>query len=383
MEQSIVVEGKNRIQWMDGLKGIACILIFVHHFLLVFYPAIHYGGAAVSYLDGYDIAFSQSPLSVVVNGNFMVALFCVISGVVISMQIMGMSDKDKLAEVVLKRYFRLMFPLFLVGLLVYLFLRLNFFTNIETAALTQSPWASVLYQEPITFVQFLESVFINIWFYGDNTLSTAFWMLSSLFFGTFLSIILSVISWKFKKKAWIIYVFVLICLFNVSDLKLAFVFGTLLAWAYINVPKIFNQFVGWIALIIGLFLGGYPSGVIPTNIYRFLSRLSYTDLHIIGAFFTLYGIWSCKILQKILSLRIFQWLGEISYSVYLIHIPLLFTVSTSIFLLTNKAIGYLSSVVLSFGISLILLIIISFIYHRYVEKSCTLLQKKLFNFLQK
>jgi len=75
---------KERIERLDGFKGILCVLIFVHHFLLLFFPAIHYGQAAPTHLNGLDTYLSQSPVSFVFNGNYMVSLFCVISAVVIS-----------------------------------------------------------------------------------------------------------------------------------------------------------------------------------------------------------------------------------------------------------------------------------------------------------
>ena len=104
METQEIQARKQRIEWLDGWKGILCILIFVHHFCLLFFPAIHYGVNAPSYLQGVDTFLSQSPLSVILNGNYMVALFCVISAVVISRSLIRKQDTHKLVRVVLKRY---------------------------------------------------------------------------------------------------------------------------------------------------------------------------------------------------------------------------------------------------------------------------------------
>ena len=32
-----------RIMWLDGLKGLACIGVLLHHFSLAFLPAVYYG----------------------------------------------------------------------------------------------------------------------------------------------------------------------------------------------------------------------------------------------------------------------------------------------------------------------------------------------------
>lgn len=370
---------QNRIEWLDGLRGIACILIFVHHFLLMFYPAIHFGESVPSQCRGFDIYLSQSPLSVIVNGNFLVALFCVISGVVISLQVMSMQDNNKLADVIVKRYLRLMFPVIPLGFLVYFMLRADLFYNFKVADFTQSPWATWYYGRPISFVQTIRSIFISTWFWGDDCLSTAFWMLSDLFYGTFWSIALSIVSWKYPKKAWGIYAFLAVALYDHGSIRFAFVLGTLLAWLYIYCQQCFRKSWGFVALFVGLYLGGYPTAVIPTSSYRYLSTFNGIDMHTIGAFLVLYGIWSLPKLQKFLSTSICKKLGEISYSVYLLHIPLIFSVSTWMFLLVRDNMSYLNSVMFTFTISLFLLIAAADGYYRLVEKKTVCIQQKILN----
>lgn len=372
-----------RIEWLDGWKGILCVLIFAHHFFLLFFPAMHYGEKAPSYLHGFDTYLSQSPFSVLLNGNYMVALFCVISAVVISRSLIQSQDTNKLISVVLKRYFRLMLPLFFVGFLSFVFSQFGVFTNQQASSITQSPWSVQYYKNPISFWAFLKSALITTWFVGDATLATSFWMLSDLFLGTFLCVLLSVISWKFPKKAWIFYLVTTLFFIGRSELALAFVFGTLIAWISVHAPKLFHTYFGVVALCLGLFLGGYPSGVQPTNFYRYGNFLEYPDWHMFGAAFTVYGVFSCKFLQKILSFKAFTFLGKISYSVYLLHICLLFSFTTSLFLWINPALGYLPSVAICFVLSLLLLLVLSFLYQKYAESNLEKLQKRLWGSLEK
>ncbi len=377
------MEERKRLDYLDGLKGIACFLIFIHHFLLLFYPAVHFGNVVISNLNGWDAALSESPLSVIFNGNFFVAVFCVISGVVISLQVMTLKDKDKLASTIAKRYFRLMLPVIPVAIVVFILSRLNAFSNIEASTYTGSTWAGQFYTKEITFEKFIKSTFIETWFYGDNTISGNFWVISKMFFGSFLSMLLSVITWKYNKRAWIIYVFVSICFFDYSDLYLAFTLGTLLAWLIVNKERIFHKIPGVIFLIIGLFLGGYPSGVTPTGIYKSFIFHSYIDLHILGAFMTIYGVLSLKSIRKVLSIKPFIFLGKISYSVYIIHAPFLFSFTSSLFLLLRGSMGYKLNTLIVLIISSLLLVITCYFYNRFVEKSCNNLQNKLFGWLER
>ena len=66
-----------RIKWLDGLKGLACFAVLWHHFILGFLPGQYNG--AMGRIGAIDPV--RSPLSFIVNGNFMVALFMLASGI--------------------------------------------------------------------------------------------------------------------------------------------------------------------------------------------------------------------------------------------------------------------------------------------------------------
>lgn len=117
-----------RIKWLDGLKGLACLAVFAHHFFLAFLPAAFYGDAGMSHTDnGWDIMLAQSPIGVVINGNFMVAIFCLVSGMVLSMQVMKLEDKKQISAIIVKRYPRLMLPIILMAISVYIMQSFGYF----------------------------------------------------------------------------------------------------------------------------------------------------------------------------------------------------------------------------------------------------------------
>ena len=63
-----------REKWIDSLKGIACVIVFLNHFWLTFaYTCI-----------GLNKIVTIRPFNILVNGNYAVCLFLIISAYVIS-----------------------------------------------------------------------------------------------------------------------------------------------------------------------------------------------------------------------------------------------------------------------------------------------------------
>jgi peptidoglycan/LPS O-acetylase OafA/YrhL len=140
---------------------------------------------------------------------------------------------------------------------------------------------------------------------------------------------------------------------------------------------------GIFCVVAGCLLGGYPSGVIPTNAYRFLNIFpawyhGYMLLHIAGAGLLVYGLLCLKRLPALLGNRLFLFLGKISYAVYLVHIPMLFSLSAYVFLQAQgSGLGYLRSTAVSFVVSNAVLVIAAFLYHQIVERPCAALTDRL------
>ena len=76
-----MAQARERLPWIDGLRGLACLAIFAHHFAGCFYPVLLYGSDQGGATPA-GIALAQSPLAVLVNGNFWVCVFFVVGGFV-------------------------------------------------------------------------------------------------------------------------------------------------------------------------------------------------------------------------------------------------------------------------------------------------------------
>ena len=225
---------KDRIEWIDGLKGIACLLILTHHYLVGFLPAIYYGRFVQSHFK-YDVFLSQSVLSFPIVGNFWVFVFCLLSGFIITIL---SSTKNNIYNTfckIVKRYIHFAIPLLFISILVYIFNKYNLFTNVRIANITGSPWLRSFYTQKISLFNYIKIALIDTLFYGSDKISTAFWMLKYMFLGSILTYLICLIFNKINKKYYLLLVILMIC-FAIKDhyctLLSSFIMGFLLAKLY-------------------------------------------------------------------------------------------------------------------------------------------------------
>lgn len=369
-----MIKCSKRIYWIDGLRGFACMMIFFHHFTVGFFPASYCGENAISHMNnGIDIILSQCPLSVLFNGNFWVCVFCLLSGLVQSYKIFGSDSISKISEDMVKRYLRLSLPVFVISIIVFLMMNSNMFYNTRINDVVGSSWLANYYLSKASLSSLLLSSFVSVWISGDNTFSTAFWMLQYIFIGSYITYILAMIVNNKKPRALIVLFVAGLLFYNRQDYYLLFVIGVFIAYimTYYDMKYKLQIFLGLIFVVAGLFFGGYPSGVTPNNIYHYFNTIGYVKCHILGAALFVFGIYNCRFLIKILESKVLLWLGKISFGIYLIHIPVIFSVTSFIFM---KVYGvserYQMSAGVSFFISLVLIIMLAWLFNKYVEKAC-------------
>lgn len=375
MDKRLDVLKSQRLEWLDGLRGICCILIFVHHFLLIFYPSTFSGNATPSHMIArLDVSLAQSPFAFLFNGNFLVCIFCVVSAISISYSIFKNTDLDRLSKSMIKRLPRLALPLFAVSLLVYIMMKLSLFKNDAAVQITQSWWLAHYYQNDLHLWQVFRTSFIDVWFVGNDDFSTAFWMLKYIFYGSFTTYILSVMAWHKNRRIFIVYIFAAVVFFLLDNLIVNFVLGTILGYFMakgVKPPR--AKLWGMLLVLFGAFLGGYPTGVSPDNIYRFFPTVfkditPYFMYHSIGAFTFVAGLYCLDL--NFLKRKPCLFLGKISYAVYLLHIPVLFALSTKLFVCLYLNNGHYQLNTIVFLLSLLFLCGVAFLFSLTVERGC-------------
>jgi Predicted acyltransferases len=287
-------------------------------------------------LYNLDTRLAQSPLSIFYAGNYAVCIFLIISGFVLSRNYY--IDNKRMNKIATNRYLRLCIPILVSTLIIYIFMKLSLFSSVEVAKVTGSQWLNDLYNFTPNFKEMLSITLFDVLFKGSSKYNTVFWMMSILFYGSFL-IFLVMKLWGNMRNRQVIYVLLILVFLKLNNFYyITFILGIFCADISVNYRNIIDKMNNKIAIVtmivIGIYLGCYPIGVVPTNIfYSWLNigEKSFEIYHIIGAFMVVLGIMCSEKVQVILSKRVFQYLGRISFSIFLVHIIVLCSFSCSIF----------------------------------------------------
>ncbi|MDE7223326.1 MAG: acyltransferase family protein [Acetatifactor sp.] len=366
-----------RITWIDGLKGIACLLIFTHHFALEYFNGAYFGPEAESRLPfGIDVRLSYEPYGMLLNGNFWVCVFITLAAFLTAFSVLRYCDgnwQEKISGMIIKRYIRLVIPCGAAGVLYWVlrqYLAPSFacYNDLENQ---------------LTFVRLLWHALVKMWIVTDSEVLGPYWMMYIIFWGTFIAIVLSLAA-RYSKK-WVLPFFFLAASFFLwikDDYYLCIVLGVLLAYLVRKGLPVENRRVRWLGLIplaAGLYLGGYPSYARPVFFYRYLEKIGTHVLagrsiffyHILAAGLLILGIVLCVPMQKALSARPLRWLGSISMSVFVLHIIVLQFVGRPLrVLLLGTDMSYPLAVLFIYLFLLAALLLLAWGYKNTVERLC-------------
>ncbi len=381
-----------KLPYMDGLRGLAALVVVIHHFSLAVFPAMVFGGATAMHYRAEAVVY-HTPLYLLVAGNFAVTLFFLISGYVLSYKFFITGRREIVISGAFRRYFRLM-PTVLVSVLIsYLLLAGGLYYNLPAAAITgSSGWLALSWLGPAHLWDALRLGVYDAFITGNNTMTynNALWTMKIEFLGSFLVFAMLLVLGKLKRR-WIVYVLLGLLLWQTY--YLAFVLGVALCDFVTHQSKhqrrIGHPAYGITALVAGLLLGALP---IPGPASAMIGRLTGGLLapepatilfHIIGAALVMAAVVLTPALKAWLMLGPLQYLGRISFALYLVHLSVIASLGSFLLVKLSPHIGYPGAVSLSFMISLMVIFVVSELVTRYVDIPAVRLSGSLYRRLAK
>lgn len=347
-----------RIKYIDGLKGIGALAIVFCHYRLArfFYPASANDWVATNPFSSF---FS--------NGGFWVCIFIIMCGFAAAMSayhrhIVAKNNANATPgnrggySPIINRYLRFVIPIACVLFILYLVHLLGGFFAWKAGALTGSAGLQESYIN-VSLSGLIKAIVMCPLgdLYGwDNPL----WMLPYVFFGYFLAYLL------------------VMTIFNINSVQRLISYGIVAIMLYGNSPY-------WMCVIIGVMLYDYYIHYgLPSNKIQWLLAIGCFGLFIlsrmylqigpktretiIAVFFVLF-VYFCPAMRWLLSTKPFEWLGKVSFFVYLWHWPIMCSLTSYLYLHPIFTNGYVNATIL-FVTTFLVIYGVAWLSQRYMPK---------------
>ncbi|SCX14998.1 Acyltransferase family protein [Agrobacterium sp. DSM 25558] len=310
--------GPKRLAYLETARGIASVIVVLHHFVLGFFPLLK-----ENIMQG---GLLMTPLYVVVNGTGAVYFFFLLSGFVLSLKFYRNFSALELSVAVLKRLPRLMLPAgisMMIGAAILIYLPES---HSAAARLTGSEWLGTfagagIHQDFVpSFWEAARNSLLTFLWPGYSQYNSNLWTMSFEFYGSLLVFaIVAICSLLMRHKYGGIialhFIISLLCVALHKLLFLPFVIGSLIAFFYVRRPVLF-QIPPWaIVMLVLTMIAGYS--------------VDYGPALILASTAAMILLLCIPSLEQRLGGSVGLFLGRLSFPLYLVHVLVILSVTSA------------------------------------------------------
>lgn len=313
---------KRRIQYIDAIKGISGIWVAFFHYVLAFFPVGYVGwGSGVEDSDRAARYFSEFPASAFTNSSFPLYTFFALISFTLATAHFGGGNGEPVRRQAVKRYFRLMPPVFACTMICYALVAGGLMFNARLGELAPSEWSSAFYGNEASFWQAMVSGLFAAFVYGDGYYCSILWCMNAIFIGSYLSYGILLLFGGVRGR-WLFYAAIFaLCAAAWGDCA-AFVAGIAAADIAVSFPRLKNIRGLGVALIFSGLAAGvfFPPVWLPRGVQA-------GALYSAANFAFLLGFALSVSAQRAVG---FKWLcgaGKWSFALILVHFPVMMSFS--------------------------------------------------------
>jgi peptidoglycan/LPS O-acetylase OafA/YrhL len=330
---------------LEALRGSAALIVVLCHSITGFLPQ-YYGyipSLASDRLQG-------SVFYCFLNGSASVCLFFVLSGYILTRRYCESGDSRILLNGAIKRWPRLMGPVLVTVLISYSLFYFHLYNFQKAGIVSGSHWlVKFAGAFPPTEAPHAATPAIHYWdallqgsfltfFRGDWLFDSSLWTMQPELMGSFIAfgiapILLKASKYSFFATIWLVLVTIAMLHFARPDL-VAFPIGVTMAVLLPRKISLGRRFA-YPALLLSLYLLGYPGAAVGAyTIFGDLANhgMPFVYPQIVGAAILISLIEIFPPLQRPFTGKISAFLGELSFPVYLLHVLVICSVGSSIYL---------------------------------------------------
>jgi peptidoglycan/LPS O-acetylase OafA/YrhL len=324
-DKSPVIDKSHRLAPLDGLRGIAALIVVCFHFASAFLPSL------VPDQTDHPFWVADTPIGILFNGPFAVSIFFVLSGFVVAQS--AAKRRDPIYVNVALRYLRLALPATVSVIFAWCLLTLIPTATIQLNAVLPHPWLNSTYQQQIpNLVSALYHGLIGIFRVRESRFNNVLWTMKIEAVGSIAIYVLYGLARDLARPAIAVglgFATLFKPEYLVKPEYLGFVLGALMRDLW-SAGKL-RTLTPLIALSVGILFGAPGRGFserfgLPHMHDKLTLGASDGLIPPVAAALIVYAVLKSPSLNKVLSCRIAQYLGKVSFPLYLVHVPLLYTV---------------------------------------------------------
>jgi len=344
--QNCNVGGSEKMECFEAIRGVASLGVMLGHLIIAFWPNLYIGAREIpATYPPFVRWLALSPLKVFYDAQFAVTVFFLLSGFVLSLSFFRSRSAEVLTSAAVRRYFRLMMPASASILIGYLLLKLGWMYNQRACQyMTESlgvphTWLGIFYNFRPQFGHALKEC---VWdtFFARSTYNANLWTMSIELAGSFV-VYHFLALFGTARNRWLLYAVLSGVFVYANHLFLFdFLLGMMLCDAYAASRTWRHRLPVLLAVPIAL-AGLYIVSQKPFGAFnwRFLQLEKNPCYEALGGLLLIGSVAFSPRLQRIFDNRVLSFLGKISFGLYLIHLCLICSLASGLYLLLGRKLG--------------------------------------------
>ncbi|MER8998966.1 acyltransferase [Mesorhizobium australicum] len=333
---------------LEFLRGVAALVVLNGHLLRAFAPLAEGDGDQAAQSLKRGLAF------VVFNGGSAVYLFFVLSSYVLVKRYFQSRKAEDLLLGAIKRLPRLAGPVLVAVLSSCILFKLDLYFFSDAAAVTQSTWLSrfgnapkLLSPETASFADaFMEGAW-RTFIYGDKSYDSSLWTMTVEFWGSMMTFALAPIIFSLQGR-WMLLSWFGVAAGTFLALQFSFLVcafpASLLLYSLLAMEFRPNRWVRGAMITVSVALLGYAGDAV--GIYRPFAVLDFAAsdiglrqacVAIPASIMLVYAMLSMDDPPSWLSGKAARFLGDLSFPLYLVHVPVICSLGSWVLLASDSA----------------------------------------------
>lgn len=374
---------QNKLEFLEGIRGIMALNVMVNHFIDVYYPQMNYQEFAES-AGGFLSLFATTPLSIFVNGDIAVRYFFVLTGFLVARSfLIGRGPtREQLPGKFAKRYFRLLPMVVAATFFTWVTMKLGWQCHFAIAE--KVPNVHLLRShggfEP-TWKRFYMNAFYEPFMLGSSDFVRLFWTIGYELWGYILCMITCHIFEDSRYRRLGYTIAALLIWFSTDGNYTGFFMGAFVADLCYRKEKdttvLSKYYASWLyskpVIIIAFILGAYLAACTTwfTGVYlKFGSVGTITPeiVRVTGVSLLLFALMETPKAAKLFEAKWMLTVGKMSFSIYAFHWPLMLSLQAALFNRFYDMMSYDRAALASLALTLPVIFLVSWCVHLLLDR---------------